>query len=1078
MDYPVSPILTHQFTNPCTSAEDKRGFALLITVTLLAFLVLLLVSLATLTRVETQVAANNQSLAQARQNALMAMDIAIGQLQKYAGPDARVTARAEVTSTSAVTNPYFTGTWDASGSGAAASTWLVSGSEVSTATAAAVLSDALDPSNDTVTDATLFLVGDRSVALDSAAPTAAEKARRIKLVKQDINAPAGMTPGLNAAATPRIGRYAWWVGDQSVKASLALPDRADEVTYAPWDTQTQRRRIRQQIASMPNYFRASTATTTYVKEGFDPLTIGTLLGNVKTEIQFGLVTPVAGTMPDFMRGHYHDFTTATRAVLANTRTDAHSGLMRDLSLKPDELGQAYVGYANYGNYMETPGQTVTDADAAYPAITDVDSPRRRYKISAPVSAASATDLPDLVYSVAPVMTEFMLQFKFEHTSSGVLTIRSRLYVAFWNPYTAALAPTSTDNLALEVTGLPQVTVTDDVTAASTTVNLQTDLGPPINGSGDVMKVGLPFGNTMTAAGTQADRSSWLPGRVYGWTTETGPAPTGNLQFYNKNISAQGWAYPTKPLSGSTNKLAVRTSGAISGLTIRLKSGADVLATYTTPSFKQLDIAATTTTWKFAFATRIKQPVYGDSERTWLKTFDPRHNNLSAMNFGGFDVNQDITPLDPAVYQSSTAPTTVYTQYLLYRIQGSLLGSFQGLALDSYNDVPVFELPRLPLLSAGELQHMQVKDTRPFAIGNSWGGTANAIFDRYFFSGLPSTTTAAAGVPDLSAGQPLPNWNLQVVDTSSTATLQADAALSSKHLLQAGGFNVNSTSTAAWRAILSSVRFGQAFVTADIETANSSNALGTQKSQTTTVTGTVDATFSNDATLGSGAAAPTFSRFSQSAQETYFWKPVSGTTNKREFSTHAFRLGVRGSEDQSVATSTVDASVTAQRMTTDQVEALATEIVKLLKLRASTKGPFRTLEEFLGPQAGAGSASLLEVAIANTTINPAEVQPLDNVTALSGGGYGAGFSSLTLTQADILTALAPYLRARSDTFTIRSYGEALNPVTTEVTGKAWLEATVQRFPETVDSSDNIENPTGPFGRRFKIISFRWLSPSDI
>ena len=46
---------------------SRGGFALLITVTLLAFLVLLLVSLATLTRVETQVAGNTQQVGKARQ---------------------------------------------------------------------------------------------------------------------------------------------------------------------------------------------------------------------------------------------------------------------------------------------------------------------------------------------------------------------------------------------------------------------------------------------------------------------------------------------------------------------------------------------------------------------------------------------------------------------------------------------------------------------------------------------------------------------------------------------------------------------------------------------------------------------------------------------------------------------------------------------------------------------------------------------------------------------------------------------------------------------------------------------------
>jgi hypothetical protein len=143
------------------------------------------------------------------------------------------------------------------------------------------------------------------------------------------------------------------------------------------------------------------------------------------------------------------------------------------------------------------------------------------------------------------------------------------------------------------------------------------------------------------------------------------------------------------------------------------------------------------------------------------------------------------------------------------------------------------------------------------------------------------------------------------------------------------------------------------------------------------------------------------------------------------------------------------------------------------------GPFRTLEEFLGPQNGVGTPSLLETAIENARINPDEIRPLDTLLApLPAGGYSAGYSSLTLTQGDVLTVLAPYLRARSDTFVIRSYGEALNSVSGEITGKAWLEAVVQRVPEVANTSDNIAQPTNLFGRRFKIISFRWLSPADI
>src|SRR3954467_7504710 len=87
-------------TSPHPFPTDRRsGFALLITITLLAFLVLLLVSLASLTRVETQVASNNQQISQARQNALLALNIALGQLQKYAGPDQRITGTADLAGT-------------------------------------------------------------------------------------------------------------------------------------------------------------------------------------------------------------------------------------------------------------------------------------------------------------------------------------------------------------------------------------------------------------------------------------------------------------------------------------------------------------------------------------------------------------------------------------------------------------------------------------------------------------------------------------------------------------------------------------------------------------------------------------------------------------------------------------------------------------------------------------------------------------------------------------------------------------------------------------------------------------------
>jgi hypothetical protein len=166
---------------------------------------------------------------------------------------------------------------------------------------------------------------------------------------------------------------------------------------------------------------------------------------------------------------------------------------------------------------------------------------------------------------------------------------------------------------------------------------------------------------------------------------------------------------------------------------------------------------------------------------------------------------------------------------------------------------------------------------------------------------------------------------------------------------------------------------------------------------------------------------------------------------------------------------------------DKVTALAAQIVALVRARNAPggPGPFRSLAEFLSPSADTldatgGQISLLEKAIADAAIN---VDP---------DGNPIEFSSQFLTQGDIMTALAPVLFPRSDTFVIRTYGEAVNPATGATEGKAWCEATVQRIPEYFDPADDATVAPADLtstlnqnlGRRFKVVSFRWLTRSDI
>jgi hypothetical protein len=103
-----------------------------------------------------------------------------------------------------------------------------------------------------------------------------------------------------------------------------------------------------------------------------------------------------------------------------------------------------------------------------------------------------------------------------------------------------------------------------------------------------------------------------------------------------------------------------------------------------------------------------------------------------------------------------------------------------------------------------------------------------------------------------------------------------------------------------------------------------------------------------------------------------------------------------------------------------------------------------------------------------------------------------FAPAYLSQADILQAIGHRLVARSDTFTIRAYGESTNPALDPtdvnfVRGRAWLEAVVQRMPtlngqpfatSAAEMADTGSVTGTHLGREFRVISLRWLTPNDL
>jgi hypothetical protein len=192
----------------------------------------------------------------------------------------------------------------------------------------------------------------------------------------------------------------------------------------------------------------------------------------------------------------------------------------------------------------------------------------------------------------------------------------------------------------------------------------------------------------------------------------------------------------------------------------------------------------------------------------------------------------------------------------------------------------------------------------------------------------------------------------------------------------------------------------------------------------------------------------------------------------------------------------------------QLTTLATEIVKQVRLR----GPFQSMSEFVNRQVGpTGSLSLsgaLEAAITEAEINEEQgaVFPdtfLDQIpitatdisdpklyaykTPEAVTGNPAAGAPGWISQGDLLRILEPSATVRSDTFVIRVCGRAQD-ASGNITATAYAEAVVQRMPEYVDSADRpslnaYTDPTAAqanqiFGRRIKVLSFRWLSSNEI
>jgi len=375
----------------------------------------------------------------------------------------------------------------------------------------------------------------------------------------------------------------------------------------------------------------------------------------------------------------------------------------------------------------------------------------------------------------------------------------------------------------------------------------------------------------------------------------------------------------------------------------------------------------------------------------------------------------------------------------------------------------------------------------------------ALFDTYFFSTVPPPRGFSWGSSltgnnpfsvilssnSIATNQPLPNGRLIYYHKNGTNPIVSDLqdeGKASANLLINGAFNVNSTSVPAWTALLTSLN-GQSF--------NIYNYLSGQ------------------------------------IENRYVTNPILRYMDVGRFNANDPWDGMR---------SLTDVQVTAlAKEIVNQVRARGPflSMGDFLNRRLSTVGSTYTTNNLMGALQAAientqtnGSSSDVNgnihgnASVCGPVANYTFALPSPNFTVPTTGynqqipvnkivtNSAVGIPGY-LMQQDLVQAFAPVMTVRSDTFVIRVYGESdrknSKPGNPIPEAQAWGEAVVQRLPDYFDQTDPaltkpsvkglstplgdatpVFGPSGPivnaanqtFGRRFKVVSFRWLNQNEL
>lgn len=738
---------------------------------------MLLLLMATLVKVETSASSQQLIQLQARQNALLGVMIAIGELQKHAGPDQRVTARAELIDVLDANDPrkHWLGVWNTTAI-EQSPRWLVSGNQVA---------DGTLPLMDSTNAAQI--IGEERLGMASA--------------EGRVLAPKVLVGG-NAAS---VNRMAYWVSDEGTKASLApIFDSEKAINHSGISAVAYQRLLRQRtaLAAGRPAFVPDLAHTRLEERGFSISRVSDL------PFVWGENVADRSELAEQLKAGFHHYTGRAYGLLTDT---VNGGFRRDLSslerLSP-ELDDPRDAWVNNAVREGLNLWTEVQAGALKPRV---------------VGGEGSADDPML--KLTPVISELFVGFAISGNAASPnadeIFIYYLIFAELWNPFTAPLEFSRRDiydDIIVRVSGLPTVQLTNTTRGIERTVELpevwmDLDFYDFIDGAqqdqfepGRMTWAGNPQstgGGSEIVEGVEHLRRNGVyivsepVGRIPGTTVEdfrgVFSATDIKMEFFLKGtafedsddphrlfwtLNLEGFEEFEREYRGGTQDPdhATRYDGSPSQF-FRPRSTA-------AHGVNRTSINQARNSFNYWF--RIDEELFlpgGDD------FFEIIRSNALQRNESTIDLSGDRVGLN-----------RVYDVFDLPEEMGRDI-TFSDLDFFSAKDSPhdtnperwahLIDLPRFRPTELAQLNFLVFGEDTFEKLGHRNSSDLNRLYDRYFLSGLPSDVTDQ---PTL--GSLMPNPRFRVTGNSAFESFETWAS----DLLVVGAFNVNSTSPEAWAEI--------------------------------------------------------------------------------------------------------------------------------------------------------------------------------------------------------------------------------------------------------------------------------------